>query len=159
MSMRPREEVLDRARSDDNEELRQILEKLAGGIEETVNFGTHVFAWCNEGAAGHSDEMAPLILSLRHVLQMFDAVSILIREGAIEPCNHHLRSAFESVLTIKYILQQNLEKRAMAFMVWHVHQRKKIYKNMTQKLKWGSSSRQAWKVLLSKMSVLRRGLI
>jgi len=127
MSTRPREEVLGRERFDDHEELRSLLERLAGGVEETVNFGTQVFAWCNEGAAGHSDEVAPLILSLRHALQMFDAISVLIKEGVVEPCNHHLRSAFESVLTIEYILEGSLEKRAMAFMVWHVHQRKKLY--------------------------------
>lgn len=108
-------------------DVQDVLDTLAGGITEVVNFGTHVLVWYDEANAGKTDEAAPTSLLLRHFIEMIDSVSILVRSSAIEPTQVLLRSAFEAAIQLEWIIRDDTDRRAMAFMTWHVHQRLKYY--------------------------------
>ena len=109
----------------ENIKLSRILNEFSEAIEETVNFGSHVFKWCFNAATGR-DENIPIFLSFRHVFELADSVSMLMKQSCIEPCKILLRAIFESLLTIEYILEKDTKRRAMDFMVWHTHQELKI---------------------------------
>ena len=122
----PHNEFLDRERNHRNEEVAEALNAAADCLDEAINFGTHVLAWCTKAATSHSAWVAPLVLSFRHCLEMLDAVSVLVRKGIVAPSNTNLRSAFESLLGIKYIIRGNLEKRGKAYIVCHLHRNLKF---------------------------------
>jgi hypothetical protein len=115
----------------------------ADGIREAVNFGTQVLAWCWSKKPASRD--LPLILSLRHALDMLDAISILLKEGAADACKLQLRSMLEVLFGVRYMLQKDTDKRNMAFMVWHVNSRLKYCKRLDPKRDTGKQFRQALK--------------
>jgi hypothetical protein len=104
----------------ENPEVAKTIAQFSSAIEETVNFGSHILKWSSDSATG-GDEIAPLILSLRHVLELLDAISILVKASCIYPCELLLRGVLESYFGLEYLFREDRERRAMAFMVCHVH--------------------------------------
>lgn len=127
MSTQPIEEVIPRTPS--SAEVSKVLGRFADLIEETVNFGSHVLKWHLEAARG-GDETAPVTLSLRHILELLDCVSINIRHSSAEPCKLLLRGALESYFSVAYILEADTKRRAMAFMAVYANQRLKGYRKL-----------------------------
>ena len=101
-------------------EFQEILDEYSSVLEELVNFASHVAKWCTEKIHG-GEELAPIFLSFRHIFELIDAISVLVKHSCIEPCQHLLRSIYESVLSVRYILEKDTERRGRAFMtcVWH----------------------------------------
>lgn len=104
-------------------ELEEFLEDLAVMLEQCVNCGTHIFAWCDEKARGGGHHHGSILLLFRHVLEMIDGVSVLVRHSCIDPCQALLRSAMEAELGIEYILEDDTVRRALAYQVAHIHKR------------------------------------
>jgi hypothetical protein len=111
----------------DNVEVKKVLELFSSNIEETVNFGSHVFNWTFSSIPG-GDENIPIFLSFRHIFELIDSISVLVKHSCIEPCKILLRSVFESMLTIEYILEKNIKQRGMDFRVHDIHRELKIYR-------------------------------
>jgi len=118
MPTKPNENFI--PREIENPEIQEILNQYSSVLEEIVNFASHVAKWCAEEIHG-GEELAPLYLSFRHIFELIDAISVLVKYSCIAPCKILLRSVFESVLSVKYILEKDTEKRGMAFMTccWH----------------------------------------
>jgi hypothetical protein len=133
-------------RIEENDELRDLLKTFAEGLEEIVNFGTNVLRQCHEETqkSMYGVEVAPLILQFRHVLEMTDAVRLLISEGATHPAKLQLRSALEALLGIKYIVEGSLERRAHAFIVCHLHKKRKNYRRFDPDTQMGAEFKSAF---------------
>ena len=58
--------------------IKLALEGFGALIDETVAFGTHVLSWQMKSATG-GDEVAPITLSMRHMLEMLAAISACIK--------------------------------------------------------------------------------
>lgn len=101
-------------------EIQEILNQYSSALEEVINFASHVANWCSEKIHG-GEELAPLCLSFRHIFELIDAISLLVKYSCIEPCKNLLRSVFESVLAVRYILEKNTDIRGTDFMTccWH----------------------------------------
>lgn len=101
-------------------EFQEILDQYSFVLEELVNFASHVAKWCSQKIHG-GEELAPLFLSFRHIFELIDAISVLVKHSCIDPCQHLLRSIYESVLSVRYLLEKDSERRGRAFMtcVWH----------------------------------------
>jgi len=123
MVTKPVEEFIPRKIEDPK--LSEILNQFAALIDETVNFGSHVFKWCFTSIPG-GDENIPIFLSYRHIFELIDSISFLVKHSCIEPCKILLRAIFESTFSIEYILEKDTERRGMDFMVWNNHQELKI---------------------------------
>jgi Family of unknown function (DUF5677) len=65
-------------------------------------------------------------MMLRHILELLDAVAILVRQSSIDPCKTLLRSILETFLQLEYMLERNTQERALSFLVWHYHQQLKL---------------------------------
>jgi hypothetical protein len=71
---------------------------------------------------------ATVLLLMRHVVEAVDGVSLLVAKGSVENCGPLLRSAFEALAGILYILKADTERRALAYQVGHIHKRIKLYR-------------------------------
>lgn len=115
----PREEM--------DPEVLKLLGKFSSGIEAAVNFGTHILAWDIKQAKG-KDENIPVILMFRHILELLDSISILIKVSSVDPCKLILRGILETFLGLEYLLEKDTTERALGFLVWHYHKDLKQYK-------------------------------
>lgn len=81
-------------------------------VESSVDVTSH----CWRVAKGH-DEQAVILMTHWHLIELLDGVVVLIGAGAIEPARLQLRAAFESFLTLLFILEKDAEKRGYAWLV------------------------------------------
>jgi len=104
----------------DDPGIQEILNEYSFVLKELVNFASHIANWCTEKIHG-GEELAPIMLSFRHIIELIDAISVLVKSACIEPCKILLRAVFESVLNVNYIFENDTKKRGMAFMTccWH----------------------------------------
>src|SRR2546426_959083 len=106
------------------DEVARFLGGLADLLDSTITFGSHAFVFCDKGTSqlsGHHH--ASMLLLYRHVLEMIDGVSVLVRQAAIDPCQPLLRSALEASMGIEYMLEKDTEQRALAYQVAHIRKR------------------------------------
>jgi len=107
-----------------DEDLKKILDAFSDLISEMVYFGTHVLKWAiNKPLKG--DEHVPTFLLFRRILELADSISILIKSSCIDPCEIILRSLFESLLSLEYLLSDKTKskRRAIDFIVWTKQQK------------------------------------
>lgn len=81
-------------------------------VESSVDVTSH----CWRVAKGH-DEQGVILMTHWHLIELLDGVVVLIGAGAIEPARLQLRAAFESFLTLLFILERDTEKRGYAWLV------------------------------------------
>jgi len=100
-------------------EIQKILNQYSSVLEELVNYASVAAIWCTEEV--QDEKLTPLHFSFRHIFELIDAISVLVKYSCIVPCNILLRSVLECALSIKYILEEDTEKRLKAFMTctWH----------------------------------------
>jgi hypothetical protein len=82
------------------------------------------------GLAGGQSEKAyhaTILLLTRHVIEYIDGVVVHVSQGVSQPCLPLLRSALEATLGIKYILEADTERRALAYQVAHAHRKMKFW--------------------------------
>ncbi len=140
MPIEPVTEIL--PRDIDDKGVTEVLNKFSVGIEQTVYFGTHVMKWCVNATKGAGEEVVPLLFSFRHALELLDSISILVRKSSIDPSKILLRAKLEVLLGTKYILQQDAIRRAMGFMVWHIHKKLKRYQRLDPETQQGKELRK-----------------
>ncbi len=103
----------------DNKGLQDILNGFSYVLKEVINFSTHIFKWGKQLKDKDGDELLPIFLSYRHILELLDAISLLIEKGSTEPCKLLLRGILESTFNILYILKNDTEVRSKCFIVWY----------------------------------------
>lgn len=106
MSTKPLESVLYREIS-----ALQAKEKLVIALpllEELVNYGTNVLIRCSTSPTTNEKNVDNAPLSLyRHILESTDALTILLANGACDPSISILRSAYEALLSLEYIVEKS----------------------------------------------------
>lgn len=122
-------EINDVLPRESEEELTNILAKFSSLIDDAVNFGTHLIKW-DADKKKSGDENIPPLLFLRNILELGDAISILVRNSSIDPCKVLLRSLLENIFGLQYLLEKESDKRALAYIVWHTHKDLKIYEKL-----------------------------
>lgn len=111
---KPHERLLDRHRAQvENQEYLEVLDSAASGL---INEATWIFARCWESAATALTDEVILVL-YRHMIEMADAMHILLLRSASVPARLPLRSLFEVLLYIEHLLDTDTENRARAYVV------------------------------------------
>jgi len=72
------------------------------------------------------DQALPISLFLRNYLSYVDACSILVKYSSIEPCNGLLRTSFENLLYILYLIDDPSGKKGLSFIIWNAFEKNKI---------------------------------
>lgn len=123
---------------------KELIDLACPVLRETVNHGTNVFMRCQaEARDGEEDEHLPIFSSYLHVLEMTDGVDELLRESCINPAVPLVRSSFEAVLGMEYILEADYSRRAFAWMVGYVHSRLDSYERFDPSTRKGKGFAEA----------------
>lgn len=88
---------------------RPASENAAQLLRELTNFGTHVLQRSQDAAMADKDaeaHFAPLAL-YRHVLELTDAIEVLVRNSCAVPAMPLVRATFEAMLALAYIHQDD----------------------------------------------------
>ncbi|MGK0447478.1 MAG: hypothetical protein ACJA2M_001252 [Polaribacter sp.] len=104
----------------DRTEVKTELEKLSSSIENVVDFGTHLLKWQADRRLSGDDVIVP-ILFLRNILEIGDAISILIKNSSVDPVKPLLRTLMENSFGLEYLLEKDKKNRALAYNVWVAH--------------------------------------
>lgn len=108
----PHRRVLDREiGGSTNEEFFRLVDDV---LSEAVNRSTYTFARCWETVPETIQGQMPLLL-FRHCLEMADAVHVLVMESASAPARLQLRSLYEGVLFLEYMLEADTQLRVTTY--------------------------------------------
>ena len=105
---------------EEHPDLIALLARYAFLIEETVNFGSHVFTWIFE-TTNKGDHHIAAISFYRRSLELLDSIGTLIRTSCIAPSRVLLRSLFEALCSFEYMTKSELEKRGRAYILCLKH--------------------------------------
>ena len=102
--------------------IRPLAERACPAIREVVAHGVEVFDRClrvasESGKGGPLDEHVAVFFAFHRLLESLDAANELIRLGRVASSVLPLRSAFEALLALEYMLQADTTNRAYAFLV------------------------------------------
>lgn len=114
-----------------DKDLSKTLEQFATLIEETVNFGTHVFTWVGKATKRRGDEALVVVLFFRNALEILDSISVLVRASSVDPAGAVLlRALLETCFSAEYVISgitpQDRMKRARCYCVWDIHNHMKL---------------------------------
>jgi len=107
--------------------LKKIIEIASPLLQEEINYATNAFQRCQESSKGAPDEDLPVLVSYLHVIEIIDGIENLIRNSCSGPIIPLLRSAFEALITIDYILEADYSRRAFAWLVCYIYERLSQY--------------------------------
>lgn len=116
MPTRPVGDILDRDLS--RAAALGLIDRFVPMMEELVNYGSNVYARSKPSVPNPdlTESDAPLQLYL-HVLEMADGVTELLRQSCAAPAIPLVRTIFEAVLSIEYILETDTSRRARSWLV------------------------------------------
>lgn len=120
---------------------RQI-EAATALLGELRNHGHRLFDRCADRPSGGDENMVILFL-FYHLVEMLDAVGVLVSEAAVPPAQLMVRAEFEALLALKYVLKEDTVRRAHAYLVCDVVERLEFYATLDPNTEEGRSLRQA----------------
>jgi hypothetical protein len=88
-------------------------------LTELVNYGTNLMGLC--GLTSVSEQGA-LVLIYSHIIEMTDGTQVLVSECCPVAAVPLLRSSFEALLALDYVLEENSTRRALAWWVGMIHE-------------------------------------
>src|SRR4051812_8565162 len=119
----------DQLKDDQLREYEVVLAKLARFVEDCAGLvGDASDAAQRRTFPEHKYHHATVYLLMRHVVEATDGVGILVSKGSADNCGLGLRSAFEGLASILYILKADTERRALAYQVGHAHRKIRFYR-------------------------------
>ncbi len=115
--------ILDRERA--KLRAKAVIDRASPNLKEIVDYGCGVYAQCLHDN-GHQYIHKPALALYYHVLEMTDAIQILVENSSVEPVAPLMRSALEAVFSLEYLFQKDYEHRSL---VWRYHY---LRKNLRQ---------------------------
>jgi len=96
-------------------------------LQEVVNYSTNVFARCATSASG--EESIPVPLLYLHMIEMTDSIEVLITKSCAVPAKLLLRSSFEALLAIEYMLEEKYTLRTLSWLHFYMRKRLALYRS------------------------------
>ncbi len=112
-------------------DVKAELEKLSSAIDNAVDFGTHLLKWQADKLQEGDHHLVP-ILFFRNILELADAISILIRNSSVDPAKPLLRSLLENSFGLEYLLEKDQKNRALSYNVWMAHKDLKFCEKLNE---------------------------
>jgi hypothetical protein len=130
MATKPLQTVLYRELS--RVEAKELIDSAASLLEELVNWGTNALVRCAASAFQGVDEDLAILALYRHIIEMTDGIEVLISQACPIPAIPPLRSSFEALLSLEYILEteQHYVRRSLSWLVGYIHQRLDSYERL-----------------------------
>ncbi|MFC2048322.1 DUF5677 domain-containing protein [Chloroflexota bacterium] len=96
---------------------KPVIEIASPLLIEVINYATDVLGKCQNSSQAEKEEASPIFALYTHIIQMADGTQVLVSSGCGTPGNLLLRSSFEARLSLKFLLEQDTDKRAIAWLV------------------------------------------
>lgn len=130
MPTKPLESILYRNLS--KVEAKDVVEIASPLLQEVINYSTNALVRCATSSSGRVDEDLAVLALYRHIIEMTDAIEVLISQSCAIPAIPLLRSSFEALLSIEYILEENehYARRSLSWLVGYVHERLDMYNRL-----------------------------
>jgi hypothetical protein len=91
-----------------------LLNQFRSCLDNLNQYGLQLIKKYTENTSIKTGDI-PIYMSLRHQMEIIDAIGVLISKGLADPCLTLLRSLFESFLQVEYILENDSEQRGRSF--------------------------------------------
>src|SRR5260370_5609101 len=121
---------------------KERIEPAVALIGEIRNYGHTLFARCAYRPEGGDENIAILFLYY-HLLEMLDAVGVLIAESAPVPAELQVRAMFEALVSLSFILKADTTRRAHGYLVGPFTERIRFYETLDPSTPAGQRYRQA----------------
>jgi hypothetical protein len=111
-------------------EAKPIIDIASPLLQEEVNYATNAFQRFQDSNLAKNmahDEPLPTLMAYHHIINLADGIEVLVSQSCTIPSIPLLRSMFEALLTIEYILKDDCKNRAFAWLVCNMHTRVKQY--------------------------------
>lgn len=119
-------EVIPRVVTND---IQEVYSFLSDALCEVVDFGSQIIVWDTNPQDKGEANIAPTML-FRHLLDLVDATSALIKQGSADPAKLLMRSLFEVVLQLEYLFEKDFNDRSLAYLIIDIINEIKQYKAM-----------------------------
>lgn len=86
-------------------------------LEDLVNYGSHLILRAYSSSKKETTDVVVCGVLLKQIVCMLDAVQILLQAGTVHPAFLPSRAAFEALLYLEFILEQDSLTRARAYTV------------------------------------------
>ena len=108
---------------------REIISIASPLLQELVNYATNALARCANAKNRKVDEDLAILVLYRHIIELTDGIEVLVSESSPVPAIPLVRSSFEALLAMEYILEngQEYERRSLSWLVGYVHKRLDLY--------------------------------
>ncbi len=94
-------------------------------LRELVSNSTMVLSRCHECSTS-SDEDSTIFILYLHIMKMTDGIEVLVSELCLDSAKLLLKSSFEALLSLEFILKSNTKKRALAWLFCYARTNKRI---------------------------------
>jgi hypothetical protein len=128
VTTRPLSRVLDRDRA--NASVADLVALASPLLQEVVNHATHAFIRCQPNATGEMGVDLPVLILYRHIIELTDAIEVLLANSCVPPAIPLLRSSLESSLGLQFILSgspDEFRRRARSWLCVYTHKRMQLY--------------------------------
>ncbi len=103
---------------------RQVFSKQIDLLVDLVNYGSNLIVRAYDSSAKKLKDMIVIIVLLKQVVLMVDAIEILVSNGSGEVGKLQVRTAFEASLFIDWILKEESEKKAKYYYISNLRKQK-----------------------------------
>ena len=127
MSTEPLESILNRELSIAHS--KEVVNVAIPALHEVVNYGTNALMRCATSVQKPVNEEMAVLALYRHILEMTDGVEVLLANACAIPSIPLLRSSFEALLSLEYILENDAEysRRSLSWGVNYFRRRLKSH--------------------------------
>lgn len=111
---------------------RDLFPKAAPLLREIINFGTNAFVRCmSVGGSEENVDLAPFAL-YRHILELTDSIEVMVENGCPAAATPNLRSAFEGLLALEYIMENPTDYRirSLCWLATYIRRRLRSYRTL-----------------------------
>jgi hypothetical protein len=123
---------------------KPVIELASSVLQELVNFASNALVRCATSVKGEENEDLAVLSLYRHIMEMTDGVEVLISESSVTPTVPLIRSSFEALISMEYMVEDDAQyvARSLAWLVDYLHQRLALYQLLDQSSKKGQDYKQ-----------------
>ncbi len=127
MPTEPLKLILDRELAIAN--AKELLDVSSTTMQEAINYATNVFGRCERTAKNNYDEDVSILALYLHIIEMADGIDVLLRSSCPIPAINLLRSMFEGLLSLEYMLEDEYRNRSLSWLYFHFRKKQYFYKS------------------------------
>lgn len=108
--------------------VREVFGPQLSVLEEMVNYGTNLIPRAFVSSEKKTQDIVIIHNFLKQAVALMDGIHIAMTQGSRLSATILFRSLFEVRIYLEWILQQDTTDRALAYYVWHIRNRRFLYR-------------------------------